>query len=1094
MQEIETLTNVPVINQKVSAKKGGWKGLLSSNTTFKMKPGKTTLTLMGTSTSTITQIAAGQVAFRLASFFTHELPLPTHLPDDIFTESLRLMQEGIQRNAYNHHTGNPASRPTCLHDRSSAWNPGVCSDCKAELSQARVDKETRTAQRLREEDRAKAKAIVQSHHRRIHALAIRVDVLLKFAYAHDCWDWPTWKVVRDIIVPATGAGDRRCRYGDLPELKQYFGPATVFMSHCWSARFGDLVGAACHGARKDRYVWVDIFAVRQWPGNRDDLDFRSVLSLCQAMVVSVSPVDELKVWYPSPDHKNAFLASPKGQAAKKTLPTFRLWCIVEIAAAIERNIAVVVKGGRATKEKYCYARWKSGGNFSKCASWVKNKDGTYNVIFEDSNSTKIVQKCTARERVPSTEMQGSVHQHTSSSSTMQRMYCYDVRSVGMMFHNLERMIDVEASECAVRDDYNREIAVVKSMEGGVDRVNKITSGVFVGAIQSIDTNVLEIDAYVCGEKESLRGLQMEVGCTGEKRELAKLVLIAAGAGGRIDVIHELLAKWSDNNDDDQGERKEAVGCPVYDREGRTVVWLRELIDESLVVWQAVAGGHAGVVGMLLDVPGVNVNIAMNGGTALYTACQNNYSKVVRLLLAREEIDVNQPYDPKDVSHGHGVSPLYIACTYGFTEVVRLLLARKEIDVNQPEKLNNTTPIWIACQEGHTETVQLLLAMNKIDINQSDMKKGNTPFYMACQNGHTPIVKLLLASSEIDVNQARTTDGATSLFLACQQGHAPVVELLLASSDIDVNQARTGDGVTPLSMACTNGHALVVELLLASSDIAVNQALTTNGATPIFIASYVGHVEVVRLLLQHPKIDVHKNDLQGNSAHDMATQKNHHEIVSLLTTQRNRINKDGQTFLHIASAEGAIDAVRSLIRQPEIDFNHRDNQGMTALDYARKNNHQDIVQVLTVAEASANGVSLCFRHRPTLMEGEAVIKMEGRDDKEEEVEEDEEDDDDDDMDLAMALSMSMNKETETGTTPTSSSTECKSETQEHSTSSSSASTSTTDSTSTISKKLEDFKQHLVVQQGWKYEDIDVWVKGSSENKFTLRPNQRQWKGI
>ena len=61
------------------------------------------------------------------------------------------------------------------------------------------------------------------------------------AYKHDCWNWPTYKVMRDIILPATR--DTRCRYADLPDLSDCFGPATVFMSHCWGAKFGDLIGA-----------------------------------------------------------------------------------------------------------------------------------------------------------------------------------------------------------------------------------------------------------------------------------------------------------------------------------------------------------------------------------------------------------------------------------------------------------------------------------------------------------------------------------------------------------------------------------------------------------------------------------------------------------------------------------------------------------------------------------------------------------------------------------------------------------------------------------------------------------------------------------
>ena len=54
-------------------------------------------------------------------------------------------------------------------------------------------------------------------------MGIRVDVLIAFAIDHNCWDWPTWQVVRDIIQPATES--TRCRYADLPGMKEnnYFG-------------------------------------------------------------------------------------------------------------------------------------------------------------------------------------------------------------------------------------------------------------------------------------------------------------------------------------------------------------------------------------------------------------------------------------------------------------------------------------------------------------------------------------------------------------------------------------------------------------------------------------------------------------------------------------------------------------------------------------------------------------------------------------------------------------------------------------------------------------------------------------------------------
>ena len=82
---------------------------------------------------------------------------------------------------------------------------------------------------------------------------------------------PTWQVVRDIVRPATRA--RRCRYVEL--LSDGVGRARVFVSHTWGAPFEDLVAAVAHALNGDETVpvWVDILAVRQWPGNVADLVF-----------------------------------------------------------------------------------------------------------------------------------------------------------------------------------------------------------------------------------------------------------------------------------------------------------------------------------------------------------------------------------------------------------------------------------------------------------------------------------------------------------------------------------------------------------------------------------------------------------------------------------------------------------------------------------------------------------------------------------------------------------------------------------------------------------------------------------------------------
>ena len=87
------------------------------------------------------------------------------------------------------------------------------------------------------------------------------------------------------------------------------------------------------------------------------------------------------------------------------------------------------------------------------------------------------------------------------------------------------------------------------------------------------------------------------------------------------------------------------------------------------------------------------------------------------------------------------SPLWVACWKGPLEVVKALLARPEVDVNQAEK-NGVTPLWIACRVGRLNIVNALLGKDGIEINQA-RKDGVTPLYVACAMDHLEVVKELL---------------------------------------------------------------------------------------------------------------------------------------------------------------------------------------------------------------------------------------------------------------------------------------------------------------------------------------------------------------
>ena len=80
-----------------------------------------------------------------------------------------------------------------------------------------------------------------------------------------------------------------------------------------------------------------MFAVRQWPGNGADLDFRGVLAGCTAAIVAAAPIEgklteKDQEWGESytyiRDEKKEFLSSEEYAVAAKVLPFCRLWYVV----------------------------------------------------------------------------------------------------------------------------------------------------------------------------------------------------------------------------------------------------------------------------------------------------------------------------------------------------------------------------------------------------------------------------------------------------------------------------------------------------------------------------------------------------------------------------------------------------------------------------------------------------------------------------------------------------------------------------------------------------------------------------------------------
>ena len=87
---------------------------------------------------------------------------------------------------------------------------------------------------------------------------------------------------------------------------------------------------------------------------------------------------------------------------------------------------------------------------------------------------------------------------------------------------------------------------------------------------------------------------------------------------------------------------------------------------------------------------------------MFIASQNGHKEIVQLLLAVPGININSAMN-------HGATPLFIASQNGHKEIVLLLLAVAGINVNAATN-NGATPLYIAAERGHKEIVQLLVEL------------------------------------------------------------------------------------------------------------------------------------------------------------------------------------------------------------------------------------------------------------------------------------------------------------------------------------------------------------------------------------------------
>ncbi len=305
-------------------------------------------------------------------------------------------------------------------------------------------------------------------------------------------------------------------------------------------------------------------------------------------------------------------------------------------------------------------------------------------------------------------------------------------------------------------------------------------------------------------------------------------------------------------------------------------------DGFTALMHAIYRGHGTCATLLLSNSSIKVNIQNNGGqTALMLAgMYNRYDIVRRLCTLDTEINMQDHGRFHTTPSTGGNTALMYAVREGHTKIVELLLARPNIDINAQDSAGTTALIYAVMMRSN-EIVQLLLAQPNISINTQD-KSGWTALMFAALSGCNEIVSALLAKD--DTINTIDEQGGSALAHAVIQGHTHIVRMLLAKEGIIFNN-KTAEGKTLLMLAIQYGHEEIVQIFLNRPNIDIN-ATDCEGCTALMYAAFgtisdIALQEIVRLLLNKPGILIDVENAKGETAFIIAAANSRIVVARML---------------------------------------------------------------------------------------------------------------------------------------------------------------------------------------------------------------------
>ncbi|TFK26020.1 ankyrin [Coprinopsis marcescibilis] len=323
------------------------------------------------------------------------------------------------------------------------------------------------------------------------------------------------------------------------------------------------------------------------------------------------------------------------------------------------------------------------------------------------------------------------------------------------------LVDLKDIQVNLADRTGRTALMVASIEGVTEIVRMLVLR------QDIDVNAVDMEGRTAlaeasrnGRTEIVKILVVVEGVVIDGEDFAGVSPLAyAARGGHVGVVQVLLSSPPGRGTDEYSRRA------------------------SLALIEASRYGSLGVVSLLLEVEGVNINhVDQEGQTALMRAAGYGSLAVVKKLMAAEGIDVN-------AVDMNGRTALIHACSCmpadGSFDVILGILegAKDTIKVNVADKLGRTA-LMEASLRGYGDIVKMLCNDNSLGVDVAAVDaEGQTALSLAF---HSPFSSVPCSDGYKLLDSVSVDQGPTIHLHRPQEEYFDIFHTLVASRIREIN--------------------------------------------------------------------------------------------------------------------------------------------------------------------------------------------------------------------------------------------------------------------------------------------------------------------